>query len=409
MTQNIYDIIIIGSGISGMYSAYNILKINPHIKILIVEKYKKEWLGGRTSNEDFYGSTIVTGAGVGRKHKDYLLKQLVDDLSIKYKECEVNPHFGCSVVTPVNVKKVIEYLREVYKSYKVAPRVTFSTFAKKHLGNKLYQQFLISSGYTDFENEGIYETLYYYGIEDNLCCWTSMMIPWRQMVLKLYHEIGEHRFKFSTNIVSLVKVNNNPIVFKLTTKNGEELFTNKVIIATTIDSVQTLLPQYKIYKEIHGQPFLRVYAKFNKKTTELLKKCINGYTIVAGPLYKIIPINKDTGVYMIAYCDNKGALALKPYLDNKDVFEQLLEQSLCLPNKSIHIIALKHFYWSIGTHYYEPLSAIYKNRQQFIYKAQHPEKNMLVVGECVSTNQGWTQGALESVKKVLTPRWILHT
>jgi hypothetical protein len=31
---------------------------------------------------------------------------------------------------------------------------------------------------------------------------------------------------------------------------------------------------------------------------------------------------------------------------------------------------------------------------------------MLVVGEVVAANQGWTEGALESVTKVLTKHWL---
>jgi protoporphyrinogen oxidase len=54
-----YDIIIIGSGISGLYAAYNIKKTSPDTSFLILEKYKKQWIGGRTSNEMFYGTEIV--------------------------------------------------------------------------------------------------------------------------------------------------------------------------------------------------------------------------------------------------------------------------------------------------------------------------------------------------------------
>lgn len=57
----IYDIIIIGSGISGLYTAYNIKKTSPNKSFLILEKYKKQWIGGRMSNEIFYGTEVVTG------------------------------------------------------------------------------------------------------------------------------------------------------------------------------------------------------------------------------------------------------------------------------------------------------------------------------------------------------------
>jgi hypothetical protein len=113
---------------------------------------------------------------------------------------------------------------------------------------------------------------------------------------------------------------------------------------------------------------------------------------------------------MIAYTDNEGAIALKDHIENNKTnrlfFENLLEQSLGIPSNSLDLIAIKGFYWPIGTHYYTKLIG-YKTRDEFIYKAQHPLSGILVVGEMVSLNQGWTEGALESVEAVkndlLTP------
>ena len=117
---------------------------------------------------------------------------------------------------------------------------------------------------------------------------------------------------------------------------------------------------------------------------------------------------------MIAYNDNNNTIALKHHLENnaenRELYEQLLEQSLGMPEHSLHIIAIKDYYWPIGTHYYKPLNKeLYKNREEFIDEAQHPEKGILVVGEALSRNQGWTEGALESVKAVLTKKWIQTT
>ena len=166
-----------------------------------------------------------------------------------------------------------------------------------------------------------------------------------------------------------------------------------------------------IYDDIEGQPFLRLYAKFAKKSIPIMKEYVKGMVFIPGPLQKIISMDANKGVYMIAYNDNKNAIALKNNLENnetnRELYENLIEKLLGMPENSLHIIAIKDYYWPIGTHYYKPLNTkLYKSREEFINKAQHPENGMLVVGEVVSRNQGWTEGSLESVEDVVTKKWI---
>ena len=411
MSHNYYDIIIVGSGMSGIYSAYNIKNASPNASFLILEKYKKNWIGGRTSNEQFYGTEIVTGAGIGRKHKDKLLYKLLKDLRFHVSDYTIDPQYS-NVMKPVDVKKIVTHLRKEFKKFK-DQRLTFKEFATSVLGEKLYKNFIISVGYTDYENEDALETLYYYGMEDNACCWRAFRVPWRKMVLKLYKYIGENHFKFSSNVTNIKRIQNNPCGFEISLENGFKYLCNRVIIASTIDTIKQLLPNKPIYNHIKGQPFLRLYAKFTKKSAEIMNKYVKGFTFVPGPLQRIIPMDADNGVYMIAYNDNVNALALKNHLkntrENRELYETLLEQSLGIPNDSIHIVAIKDYYWPIGTHYYTPLVQEYNSREEFIREAQHPEKGILVVGEAVSRNQGWTEGALESVKAVLTKKWIENT
>ena len=141
-----------------------------------------------------------------------------------------------------------------------------------------------------------------------------------------------------------------------------------------------------------------------------MKEHVRGYTIVPGPLQKIIPMDPSKGVYMIAYSDNKHAAFLKKYVadtpNNRKMLCSLLETALGLPHDSLELLAMKDYYWPIGTHYYTPLSDTYETRKEFIRAAQHPQTGILVVGEVVSDNQGWTNGALSSVKSVLTKKWI---
>jgi hypothetical protein len=417
MTVKYVDIIIIGSGISGLYSAYNIKRISPSTSFYILEKYKKNWIGGRTSNDTFYGTEIVTGAGIGRKNKDNLLIKLLSDVGLKISAKDtytVNPQHS-KLIKKIDVHSVLTHLRREFREKSENStkynKETFKEFATDVLGTEAYKNLLLNVGYSDFENEDVLETLYYYGMEDNMCCWKAFHVPWKQLVMNLANEIGKQHFKFSNNVIKISKISENPCKFLVETDNNDFYVCNKVIIATTIDETRKLFPDKQIYNSIQGQPFLRLYAKFSKGSIPIINQYVNGFTFVPGPLQRIIPMNPNNGIYMIAYNDNQNTLKLKKHLkntqENRELYETLFEKSLGIPLGSVKIIAIKDYYWPIGTHYYTPLDTQkYKNRNQFIKEAQHPEKGVLVVGEAVSRNQGWVEGALESVHSVLDKKWI---
>ena len=106
--HDIYDIIIVGGGLAGLYSAYNIQKISPACKLLVLESYKKNWLGGRINNEMFQGVQVVTGAGVGRKEKDFLLIDLLKELKIPFTDCNVTHHYSPTIDPRCSVKKTLK-------------------------------------------------------------------------------------------------------------------------------------------------------------------------------------------------------------------------------------------------------------------------------------------------------------
>lgn len=404
-----YDIIIIGSGIAGLYSAYKIKQFNPALSVLILEKNKKQWIGGRTSNEPFYGTQVVTGAGIVRKNKDHLLVKLIKELNIPYHEF-ISSHHYITQFKPININ---ETMRSLKKEEPTNKTMTFKQLAIKYLGVKKYKQFIVTSGYSDYEKEDAHDTLYNYGMDDNAGNLTCLSISWKDLVAKLVDQIGSENIKAQQNVIKINKISEDQPDFEIETQKGVMYKCNKIIIATTISSLLHLLPsKSSIYKQIHAQPFLRLYAKFSKSSAEIMKEYVKGYTVVEGPLQKIIPMDPDKGVYMIAYSDNASAIALKDHLENtlenRKYFEELLEQTLGIAEGSLIINALLDFYWDEGTHYYEPLKGPYKTRTAFINAAQHPDKNILVVGEVVSKHQGWVEGALESVEAGLNKKWLLN-
>jgi len=401
MTEKIkpkyYDFIIIGGGISGLYSAYKLQQFYPKINLLILEGFKAKYFGGRIGSDIFYGEDIVRGAGILRKNNDKLVIELCRELGVNMTEFTAKFNYVNSIEV-LNNKKIINYLKNEYKKNPI--HKTFKKFSKPLLGEKLYNEFVVQIGYSDFEDADIHDTLYNYDFEYNYLEYQGIDIDWNKLMINLLDKVGKKNILFSKMVESIKEH------FELTCKDGSKYYSKNVILATTIESVTKLLPKFPIYKEIQGQPFLRVYGKFCKSSISILNKFIKpGVTIVPGPLKKIIPINSVKGVYMIAYTDNSGAIALKPYLkdtkENRDFFCDLLEKSIGIPDDSLKLIAIKDYYWDIGTHYYKPLKLKYKNRNEFIKIAQNPMPNMFVVGEMISKNQGWTQGALQSVESVI--------
>lgn len=407
----IYDVIIIGGGISGLYSFYKIKELykdKDKNKCLLLEESNR--LGGRVGNYNFHGANIVIGAGILRKNKDKLLINLCKKLKVPLNEFTVNVNYDKikNNIPIINIIKTLKKLKSSMKtlSEKKKRNYTFKEYFISIFGKEYYDNFKKTMGYTDYENEDMEEVINHYGMEDNVSGWNGYSISWKTLIEKLAQNIGKNNIKMNTSVKKIMLNNDN--IYKITThnpnNNEKTYYAKKVIIATPIDNTRKIIKN-KLYNNIDGQPFLRMYGIFHKKCIPILKNAINGTTIVNSPLYKIIPINPDKGIYMIAYTDNKGALALKKYINNtianRSYLSKMISKSIGL-NTVCKLKDIKSFYWNIGTHYYKPLKNLkFKNRNDYIKKAQNPQKNMYVVGEMISHKQGWTEGAIESVEKII--------
>jgi hypothetical protein len=95
---------------------------------------------------------------------------------------------------------------------------------------------------------------------------------------------------------------------------------------------------------------------------------------------------------MVAYCDNDDAVALKD--TNTDQLQRLWVSTTGSPARFEKVLRI---YWPEGTHYSKTLTT-----PELLYNLQrsiHPQ--VTIIGEILSTNQGWVHGALESVDRIL--------
>lgn len=379
--------------------AFRLLETQPHVRLLIIEASNN--LGGRTQNDTFEGVSIVKGAGVGRLKKDKLLQNLMRSLKFPVRKFPTGHHLAGCKPLPAFVQTEFLSLREAFHKTKPPFPMTFKDYAMAHMSKRAYRRFVDTSGFSDYENEDAGDVFALYGFEDNFRSWTAFAVPWSELIHALTRGVP---CLTNTRVTNVDTSRSGSVV---TCHDRTVVHCKHVVFATNSTALQTLLPAYThIYKHIHGQPFLLIYGAFTAASSREMATavCTQGCTVLPGsPLQKVIHM-KDN-VYMIAYCDNANALALRAHssdnADNRLMLCAMLEQALSLHTGSLSLKAIKSYYWASGTHYYDPIYRPYKTRRQFLLRAQHPTAGVSVVGECVALHQGWVEGALETVENVL--------
>lgn len=377
-------IAIIGSGISGLYTAYKLKKkyglLNSQIDIF----EKNKTIGGRIKTVKFDDETVIAGAGIGRLKKDKLLFNLCKDLNVSIKN--IYKSTISYTFTGLNIIDVIEFLKTKINQEILEKRhcLTFKQFAKSILGDEIYNLFIKSVGFSDFEEEDFIDVIFQYGFDDCISGNQIFRIDWNEFLDALNREL-KSCIHLKSNISKITRTKEDKFII-----NGKEY--NQVFLATDSKTAFSLTKK-KIYNSIKSQTFTRLYVKLNKPIENY-----TGMIFTEKPFQKIIEMNKDKCIYMISYSDNKIA---DKWIDVKNInviVEKNIKKIFGLNTK---VLKHKLIYWKSGTHYFLPLQQEYKSRDEFIFEAQHPEKNMYVVGEAYSNSQGWCEGALESVEQIL--------
>jgi protoporphyrinogen oxidase len=378
---------IIGSGISGLYSGYKLKKKGYDIDIY----EKNNIIGGRVKVVKFDDIDVVAGAGILRYNKDVLTYKFLKELNVNMNKYKANYSY---TFDQYYILEFVEYLKKVLKNIEkninkedfsiFRSKTIFSKFGKEYLGEETYDYFVKSCGFSDFEKADIIDTLYDYGFEDCVSGYEAVSIKWVEFLRNIYDKL-QNNIHLKTPIKKIKYTEDNKFIIK------DKIY-DKVIISTDVNTIRKLIDD-KIYKEIQGQTFVRLYVKLNKPLN-----LTTNFVITDKPFQKIIEMNKEKSIYMISYSDNKIANRWKYVKDIRKTVERGIKNIFGL---DIKVLKHKLIYWKLGTHYYKPLKPIYKDRNEFLKIAQNPRQNMYIVGEGFSKEQGWCEGALQSVEKIL--------
>jgi len=412
----IYDIIIIGGGISGLNTAYQLLLKKPELKILLLEK--NNYLGGRikTFTKHINNHAYIWEEGAGRLNDNHILfLKLIKELGLKDNLSKISsnitfcPSKGTIYTkdkefinkSPFDyIQKVIHYSKDQKKEE--IQKYTFKEYCAFILDKKEIKFILDSFGYyaqlikmnaynaLKLFDKGMNPTLQFYHLDP------GMNIIIKKLEEKIIQSNG--KILLNSNVLN-IDYNNKIFYICLDKKIYKSKYCVFAIPKPELLKFNILDPVKNKLNSIHYKSLCRIYSIFKKE--DIWFKNISKSTTNNNSRY-IIPIDKENGLIMISYSDSKFANYWnKLYLTNKELFIYQLKNNIFKTYnlKIENPIYTKPSYWNCAIGFWKKKkdSTILSNK--IIHPI--PNINLFICGENYSETQGWIEGALETSFKVI--------
>ena len=435
--MQLYDTVIVGGGIAGLYSGYLLQKRDPKHRFIILEKEK--YLGGRLlTYSDKYMTVEKGGARFSENH--LLLLNLLREMDLDSKVVEASPDAFYSEAdgTPLLYDSVFDFddhssnpfsqlfdlLTEAYIN---SPTPIASLLARVILASKLEtKESLISRTFTDFAKEvlstneiqhihdafGYSTELVEMNAYDCVALLEGGLNPRQkffvlaggltQLINKLVLILRKHIFTGFE--VFSATYEENHFVIKTKTREYRSLNCIFAVPKQALEKLDLFKPIYKELGYIGCFPLCRIYCKFDMTNREnawirnLPKITTNNNLRI------IIPIDSKAGVIMASYTDYKYAdFWLRLYQSDgvKGVNHELVK----LYKETLGIviplpISTKVFHWGCGVGYWgvgADSAALEK-----LFLQPFANTSLYICGEHYSADsQQWIEGALKTAKKVV--------
>lgn len=411
--MEIFDTIIVGGGISGLYLNYKLLKTKKNKSTLLIEKNKR--LGGRI----YSFSTKIRGieynmeAGAGRFSENH--KELIKLI----KEFRLNKYIvriggrAKLVITKNKWKKhtlsqysPYQLLDKIFKKIKLNNfhrSIKFKDFILNNYNKELCEYLYDTYPYTDIFKMSLYDVVHIYRTDFNeknnfyiLSCGLE----------KIIHILKEKILKMGGIILTNTEFKDYKIIDKkfIVKTNKCNHFSDNLILTIPKSGLKKINSLKKIsdIKAVNNSKLLRIYAVFDPKKCSWFKNIPK--IITDSKISYFIPIDYKKGLVMISYTDESNSLYfmnLQKKYGKKYMMEFILKECKKMFNIDVpKPIWFKSFYWESGVGHWLPG---YNSRKvsKNILKPIH-NKNLYICGENYSEKfQGWIEGSLRSVNNVL--------
>jgi monoamine oxidase len=422
--STVYDTIVVGGGIAGLYTAYSLLKRTPDMRLVILEK--RGYLGGRVYTYHGDGAMVVE-AGAGRfsnHHKR--LRKLIRELHLDKHVREIGggfsyvpsgPESSVSVASSYRLDKDIADVMAASTRATNLQNISFLDYAKSVIGQKRANHIVDSFGYySELVLMNAYDAIRLMKILDtntktntfySLSGGLSQIIAGLEAAIRKFPH-AEIRVK--TEIVDIVDAeaheeSDNPVLYHCVLGDGSSILSNQCVLALPKPALKKL-PMFRSLRKtldsILCGSLCRIYSQFAPADAKWLRGLEK--TTTNNDLRMIIPIDADKGIVMISYTDNRFADKWNN-LYKRSGIDAVNRRIAKLIRQTFHIdiaepIQTKVFYWSCGVGYWGVGVNSSEVAKQMI--RPFPSKRIFVCGEHFSEgDQQWMEGALETSEHVV--------
>jgi len=428
---NNYDLVIIGGGISGIYTLYKLSKTFSHLKIILLESGER--YGGRiySYKETIDGEEYIMDLGAGRLgHHHKLITNLINELGLKPKIIDIantktyievsennsvheKTHFKDTIMTKLYkffISPLVSKLgKSVLQTFYLSELIT--KYVSLSFSQKVASVFEYSSDLNEFN---AYDAIEYfkhdYNNESKFFTLNGGLEQIIENMLILIKKTKSYKSKNITllNLSSVENINkinsNNNTLYKIVVNNYSKskvynVYSNYVICAIPKQSLEKLdifKPFLRDINSINSINLLRIFEIYNKTNGEIWFKNIEK-TISNSEVQFVIPINPNNGLIMSSYSDSANARfwnllrAKKGITYVKSKLNIKLNQLFNIYNIKVPPSKyIKMYFWDAGV-------ACWKKNvdsDNLSSKLLNPLPNVYIIGENYSKYQAWCEGAL---------------
>lgn len=420
----VYDVIIVGGGIAGLYMAYKCIQNN--MTILVIEK--NNTYGGRIQTKYKKGFTHdlqyeCGPARISSHHhrtlnliKHFKLETGAIQPFRKHRHITENGEVILETdKSGIYIQKIIKESKKYSQEY--LQSINFSVLCEKILNKNEAQQLQDMFGYDaefkycnafdairmfkrDFQEIGTY-----FSVRDGLSKLIKLL---KEETIKI---AKNKNLKITFKKNSEISEFNFKKVATLKTKTGESYEGNKIVWAIPKKALQDIkgwtTNQRKLFETVNPISLHRIFCQFpyNSETGQSWLTNVER-TTTNDAIRQFIPMGTTKGFAQVSYSNSYYAdYWNKLHKEGKTKLQNELVKHLKITfSKMSDIIEKPKYldsqYWPEGVHMWKEGVNSIETYKQIQNIGKETQNSMYIVGEAYSMHQCWIEGALESVDNV---------